>query len=299
MWPNFLAAAKRRNVPVAVVNGRMSPRSFGRYRLLGSLVRALLSRIDLFVMQNAEYAANVRALGADPNRVHVSGSVKYDGVIADRNNPRTRELRELLGVQPDDLIWVAGSTQAPEERIALDAFMNLRERFPTLRLILVPRQRDRFDEVARLLKMGSVPFSRRSALDDPRAPVILVDTIGELRAVWGLADVAFVGGSLDGKRGGQNMIEAAAYGSAVLFGPHVWNFKADAALLLRERAAIQVADAASLEAIVGRLLADAEERRRLGSAAQLLVMQQQGATAHTVELLGRLLDRTGSKSRAA
>src|SRR4029079_16993311 len=129
---------------------------------------------------------------------------------------------------------------------------------------LVPRQQDRFEDVAALLKKRCVPFSRRSAMSDPRAPVVLVDTIGELGAVWGLADVAFVGGSLDGKRGGQNMLEPAAYGSAVTFGPHVWNFRDAADRLLREGGAVQVADADALESAIQNLLNDTSRRRRLG-----------------------------------
>src|SRR5439155_10936614 len=160
----------------------------------------------------------------------------------------------------------------------------LRRRHHKLRLILVPRQRDRFNEVAALIKKAGLPFVRRRDMQQPVAnpnAVILVDTLGELTAVWGLADVAFVGGSLDGKRGGQNMLEPAAYGCAVTFGPHVWNFRDAADRLVREGGAIQVSDAAGLEAAVQSLLADTGKRRRLGATARKLVLAQQGATART------------------
>jgi 3-deoxy-D-manno-octulosonic-acid transferase len=293
MWPNFLAAAEAMVIPVAVINARMSPRSFRRYRLLGGLSRRLLQKITLFIAQTPEYAENLRRLGAPPERVHVSGSVKYDGVTAQRDNPRTRELRQLFGIGPGDLILVAGSTQAPEEEIALTIYRNLRSQFPRLRLIVVPRQKDRFEEVATLMQRSGLSFTRRTQLTgtvpDP-PPVILVDTIGELSAVWGLADVAFVGGSLDGKRGGQNMIEPAAYSAAVVFGPHVWNFRDAASRLLVCGGAVQISDAVTLASTLQRLLTDPGERARMGAAASEFVRAQQGATARTLDLIAGLVN---------
>jgi 3-deoxy-D-manno-octulosonic-acid transferase len=291
LWPNFLLAAQQRGVPVAVVNARMSPRSLRRYRFLGPLLRPLVRCPALIAAQTEEYAAGFRELGALPMRVHVTGSVKYDGVTADRHNARTRELGRLFGIHPGQLVWVAGSTQAPEEEIVLDIFRRARQKHPNLRLIVVPRQRERFEEVANLLQRSGASFVRRSNLTTQPATtdIVLVDTIGELGAVWGLADVAFVGGSLDGRRGGQNMIEPAAYGAAVVFGPHVWNFRDTVGRLLNAGAALQVQDAAELEATVRRLLGDAVEREQLGSAARALVQQQQGATERTLDLLDQLI----------
>ena len=148
MWPNFLLAARRHGVPVAVINARMSPRSFARHRRLGFLSRWLLCRPDLIAVQTEEYAASFRALGVDPRRVHVTGSVKFDGAKGDRHSPQTAALRQLFDVQGDALVWVAGSTQAPEEEIVLRTYRRLRRDFPRLRLFVVPRQKDRFDEVA-------------------------------------------------------------------------------------------------------------------------------------------------------
>lgn len=291
LWPNFLLTARRLKIPVAVVNGRMSPRSLGRYRLIGGLVRRLFAGLDLIAVQEDEYAAAMLALGGVPGRVVVTGNIKYDGAATDRDNPRTRTMRDRFAIDAKRLVWVVGSTQPPEEEVALAIYRKAREKHPGLRLFLVPRQPDRFDEVAGLIEREKVPFVRRSRLgDDPSdAPVVLVDTIGELGALWGLADVAFVGGSLDGKRGGQNMIEPAAYGAAVTFGPHVWNFRQTARRLVEVGGAYQVANAAELEQVTLRLLADAEERRAAGRQARAFVLRQQGATRRTVELLGRLL----------
>jgi 3-deoxy-D-manno-octulosonic-acid transferase len=302
LWPNFLAAAKRRGVRVAVINGRLSPRSLGRYQKLGGLPRRVWGKLDLVLAQTAEYAANFKALGAPPDAVHVVGSVKYDGASGDRGNPRTRQLRELLAAGPQDLIWIAGSTQSPEEQIVVDIFRRLREVHRNLRMFLVPRQKDRFDEVAALLQRSGLPFIRRtkivSQLSD-RSAIVLVDTIGELGPLWGLADVAFVGGSMDGQRGGQNMIEPAAYGAAVLFGPHVWNFKEPAARLLEYGAAVQVANAETLEREVAHLLESASARHAMGAAGRQFVLTQQGATERTIELLGQLLPGTQSNKNAA
>jgi 3-deoxy-D-manno-octulosonic-acid transferase len=298
MWPNFLQAADERGVPVVVVNGRMSPRSFRRYRLCGGLLRPVLARVDCFAVQTEEYAVHFRELGARPETVHVTGSVKYDGVEGDRHNSRTEQLRRLLGIGGDDLVWIAGSTQATEEQIVLDIYRRLRPNHPKLRLLVVPRQKDRFEEVASLLEKSRLSFVRRSRLDNDlvrpvlpsaRPPVVLVDTIGELGALWGLADVAFVGGSLDGKRGGQNMIEPAAYGAAVVFGPHVWNFRNTATRLVDAGAALQVRDGVELENVVRKLLTDSAERQRFGDAARQFVSEQRGATERTVDLISHLI----------
>jgi 3-deoxy-D-manno-octulosonic-acid transferase len=203
----------------------------------------------------------------------------------------------------DAPVWVAGSTQDPEESIAIDIYRRATVRHPKLRLILVPRHPERFDEVARMLERSGLPFVRRSALQPataiPSDAVILGDTMGELSAIWGLADLAFVGGSLDGKRGGQNMIEPSAYGAAVLFGPHTWNFKQTVADLLACEAAIQTQDASSLESAVIRLLDDGSMRQRLGRSARAFVLSQQGATERTLDELQKLMETLGERKIAA
>ena len=293
LWPNFVAAAKHRGVSMAVINARLSPRSLKRYTKLGPIVRSLLKKVDLITAQTERYAEAFRQLGAPAERVHVTGSVKYDGVHTDRFHPAVRALHMHLGIDDADLIFVAGSTQGPEEEIVLTIYKRLKVRYPRLRLFLVPRQRDRFQEVAGLIERSGLPLVRRSQMagdDTNHSAVILVDTIGELGHLWGLADVAYVGGSLDGRRGGQNMIEPAAFGAAVVFGPHVWNFADAARRLVECGGAVQIRDEAQLEKALGMLLSDSAMRSRLGQAARQFVLQQQGATenprAHLAHLTG-------------
>lgn len=298
LWPNFVSAAKQQGVKLAVINGRMSPRSAARFRRFRWLLSGVFAKIDWIGAQNDEYCQQYEALGA-PN-VAVTGSIKYDGVDVDRKNAKTQAMRELLGIRAGDIVWVAGSTQDPEEAAAIDIYRRARAQHPNLRLIVVPRHPERFDEVARLLEKSGLPFVRRSQLRDvPNDSIILVDTIGELGAIWGLADIAYVGGSLDGKRGGQNMIEPSAYGAAVLFGPHTWNFKQTVADLLARHAAIQIADAAGLEAEIMRLLSDATLRERLGDSAREFVLSQQGATSRTLDELAILIGEDSSVKLAA
>jgi 3-deoxy-D-manno-octulosonic-acid transferase len=295
LWPNLIAAAKQQGVKVAIVNGRLSDHSFPGYRRIRPLVAYVLRQIDLIASQNTESADRFQALGAPADRVHVTGSLKYDGAQTNRNNPRTQSLRELASIAEDDIVFLAGSTQEPEEQIALDIFRRLEPEHPRLRLILVPRHPERFDTVAKLLDESGLNWTRRSqladspSLPDPQSSLLLVDTVGELGAWWGVASIAFVGGSF-GSRGGQNMLEPAAYGAAVSFGPNTWNFRDIVAALLAAKAAEVVQDAAALEAFVRRCLAEPSFAEALGTRAQKLVQSQLGATARTMALLESLLD---------
>jgi 3-deoxy-D-manno-octulosonic-acid transferase len=293
LWPNLVRAAKTWGAKVAVVNGRLGERSYRGYRLIRPLMRPLLERVDCVAAQNDEYAMRFRRLGAASQQVSVTGSIKFDGAQTDRDNPRTARLRELAGYSADDIVFLAGSTQAPEESLALAAYRALADEFPRLRLVLVPRHPDRFDDVAAMLDAQNVPWQRRSSLAtaaaDAKARVLLVDSIGELGAWWGAAHIAFVGGSLS-LRGGQNMIEPAAYGAAVSFGPNTWNFRDIAAAMLKNEAAVLVRDGDELTRFVRRALCDPDFAAGLGRRARELVYSQQGATGRTVDLLDALIE---------
>ena len=299
LWPNLVRAARENGARVAVINGRLSQRSFAGYRRIRPLAASLLRRIDLLAVQDDAYAERFRSLGAGPDSVHVTGSMKYDGAQTDRANPATQRLAALAGFGGEDIVFLAGSTQEPEEAVAVSVFRQLLPEWPKLRLVLVPRHPERFDSVGRLLDASGIAWQRRTDLDragaNAAARVLLVDVVGELGLWWGTARIAFVGGSL-GNRGGQNMIEPAAYGAAVCFGPNTRNFRDIVAAMLAHQAAVVVADEAGLTQFVRRCLEDPAAADALGQRASSLVKSQQGATARTWALLSGLVHDADSTS---
>lgn len=289
LWPNLIRLTHRRGIPTSLVNARMSPKSHRGYAKAKWLIAPLLRKLQIIAAQDETYAARFVDLGVMPQRLHVTGSIKFDGVSTDRNNPATLQLKALANFPEEARVWVAGSTQPGEEAMTLEVFRKVQVDFPNLRLLLVPRHPHRFDEVARLVKDAGLPFARRSQHEIPSpalrdATVLLVDTIGELSAWWGMADLAFVGGSF-GNRGGQNMLEPAAYGAAVCFGPHTWNFKEVVSRLREVEGAAVVDSAESLEVFVRHCLTAPEDAAQMGRRAQTLIQSQRGATARTVDLL--------------
>ena len=291
LWPNLIRAARKHGAKVAIINGRLSEKSFRGYQRIGWLMRWVLSDIDLVAVQNDEYARRFLELGAPPAAVQVTGSIKFDGARTDRANADTQRLARLAGITADDMVFLAGSTQEPEESLALEAFEALAPSHPRLRLIIVPRHPERFDAVADMLDRRGVRWQRRSKVPAgtvDSARILLVDAVGELGAWWGTASIAFVGGSL-GQRGGQNMIEPGAYGAAVSFGPNTWNFRDVVAQLLARDAAVVVADGGALTTFVRRCLEEPAFAGELGQRARELVLEQQGAADRTIELLGILV----------
>ena len=296
LWPNFLAECHRLDVPVSIINARMSERSHRGYCRIRFLLKPLFTRLALVAAQSQTYADRLISLGATEQRTVVTGSIKFDGVETSRTNSKTENLRRIFGFKSGETVFVAGSTQGPEEQLALETWLQLRRKHSQLRLILVPRHRERFDEVAALVTSRNLPLLRRSSAQDlsqqhaetDNKPVILLDTIGELSACWGLADVAFVGGSF-GNRGGQNMMEPSAYGACVLFGPNTWNFRDIVERFREAEGCVQLQSSRQLTSTVDELLNDPARRHQLGRNAQKAVLQQQGATARTAELLHEVL----------
>ncbi|MBL8820495.1 MAG: 3-deoxy-D-manno-octulosonic acid transferase [Planctomyces sp.] len=305
IWPNLIRQCHQSAIPVVVVNARMSDRSVRGYRRIRRWIAPVISRISRIAAQSNEYAERLIELGASRESTTVTGSIKFDGVAMDRGQLKTMQLRQMFGLADTEIVFMAGSTQDPEEALALDVWTALRNQWPELRLILVPRHRERFEAVASLVQSRDIPLLRRSQCDASESqsllnikaarPVILLDTIGELGACWGLADLAFVGGSF-GNRGGQNMIEPAAYGAVILFGPNTSNFRDVVAAFRKAQACIEVSEPAQLQPTIERLLQDAKKRSELGRRAQDVVQQQQGATRRTVDLLVEMVDHNLSET---
>ncbi len=287
LWPNLLARTARRGIPIVVANARMSPRSAAGYSRIRPVVRRMLGHVGLVIARSQADADRFAALGA--GNVVVSGSMKFDGVRGDRAAPDVVRLRALAGIASDDVVWLAGSTQPPEERLAAETFLALRAAHPSLRLVIVPRHVERAAEIGSVLDGLGLAWQARSRLerDGPASGsrVLLVDTTGELAWWWGTAAIAFVGGSLDGVRGGQNMLEPAAYGAAVSFGPFTRNFADEVARLRAADAAVVVADGTALTAFVRRCLDEPAWAAALAARARAVVAAERGATAATARLV--------------
>jgi 3-deoxy-D-manno-octulosonic-acid transferase len=298
LWPNLVARVRRRGIPIVVANGRMSERSAAGYGRIRPLVRRMLEGVSLVVARSPADAERFTALGC--RDVAVTGSMKFDGVKGDRQSPDVERLRRLGGFADDQIVFLAGSTQAPEERLAGEAFLALRERHPRLRLVIVPRHVERTAEIAAILDGLGIAWSARSRLGEaatlPADHVLLVDTTGELGWWWGSAAIAFVGGSLDGHRGGQNMLEPAAYGAAVSFGPHTRNFRDEVQRLLAADAAVVVEDGPALTAFVANCLGKPAWAATLGSNASRFITSQRGAVAATARMI---LDRVPRAAKAS
>jgi 3-deoxy-D-manno-octulosonic-acid transferase len=287
LWPNLIHESRRRGARVALVNGRISPRSFPRYRLARPLLAPVLAEMDAFLMQGEAHAERLRAMGAPPQRVRVTGNLKFDALEA----PRASEaLARVLSGADGRPLWVAGSTMAGEEELVLAAFRAAREQAPELRLVLAPRHPERFEEV--LAKTGAAGFecARRSTLSGPwrHGEVLLLDTMGELAQAYGFATLVFVGGSLV-PTGGHNVLEAAVLGKAILVGPHMENFQEIADQFRAEAAFVQVASEAELAAAARELLADDARRAELGRRARGLIDRNRGALATTLDALVALV----------
>jgi 3-deoxy-D-manno-octulosonic-acid transferase len=289
IWPNFLRQANRAGIPLAVVNGRITEKSFAHYRWFKNLLPQF-NRISLFCVQDEEYATRFCELEAARERVIVTGNIKVDGLKVGAVEPRP-EIARLLGGKPGQKVIVAGSTHQPEESWIAQAWC---ERASAARLILVPRHPERAGTIVRELEAAAwlgparapqLLTQLRAGLErpDPSRPV-LVDTIGELEQVYALADLVFVGGSLI-PHGGQNMLEPAAQKKSTFYGPHVDNFPQEAALLERAGAALRIASRAVLGETLASLIADPERRARMGAAGLDAVEAQKGATALTLRAL--------------
>jgi len=300
IWPNLLRACRRQGVKTMLVNGRISSRSYPRYKMVRPLFREVLSDVDKFCMQSDESARRIIDIGANPGRVVVTGSLKFDslevpGAAAGRGAGR---ILRYFRIPPSRPVFIAASTLKGEESAVLAAFAAVRRAHPSTLLILAPRKPERFAEAESLARSEGLRVVRRSELSvdaEPRADVVVLDTIGELAFVFQVATVVFVGGSLVAQ-GGHNILEPAVHGKPIVFGPHMENFAEIASTFLGQQAAIQVDDAAGLSAAILRLVGDPVERARLGAAARALVEANRGAKPRTMQAVAALLPPRGSGS---
>ncbi len=290
LWPNLFAACQRRGTPVVVANARLSARSAKGYGRLGQLSRRLLERTAVIAAQAEADAQRFRELGAP--RVTVTGNLKYDLALPEGLLEQGLALRRQLG--QDRPVWIAASTHQGEDEVVLDAFERLRQTHPQTLLVLVPRHPERFDAVAELCRRRGWTVARRGQGDVCVAAtgVYLGDTLGELLLLFAAADLAFVGGSLV-PVGGHNVLEPAALGLPVLFGPHMFNFTEASQRLLEANAARQVADGGQLAAVVAELLTDPQSRTVMSGAGRAVVEANRGALTALLTVLDEVLAPKG------
>ncbi len=296
VWPNFLKEAKRRQVPIAVINGRISDKSYRSYRRIRPLLSSTFKSLSLILVQTQEYADRFKDLGCPASQVHVTGSLKYDTAQVCDTVAEADQLGQRLNLSGSRL-WVAGGTGTDEEGLILQAFRRLKARpeLADLRLAIIPRKPERFERVAQTISDTGFSVIRYSLLKnalsstsvDPDS-VILGDTMGDLRAFYSLAAVAFVGRSLV-PMGGSDMMEVVALGKPTLFGPHTFNFRQTVEALLDAQGALEISDEKGLSDGVSQCLTDTKFAEALARQGQQVILDHQGATQKSVRLLGRLI----------
>ncbi|KTS17548.1 3-deoxy-D-manno-octulosonic acid transferase [Pantoea dispersa] len=284
LWPNIIRILHQRQIPLVIANARLSERSARGYKKLGRFMRDLLQRITLIAAQNVEDGDRFLSLGLKRSHLAVTGSLKFDISVTPELAARAVTLRRQWASRRP--VWIATSTHEGEEAIVLDAHRRLLQQFPDLLLILVPRHPERFKDACNLTQKRGFSFTLRSSGEIPSSAtqVVIGDTMGELMLLYGIADLAFVGGSLV-ERGGHNPLEPAAHAIPVLMGPHIWNFKDICARLQQAEGLITVTDVVSLEKEVANLLQDDDYRRYYGRHAVDVLHQNQGALQRLLQLL--------------
>ena len=293
LWPNLINGLYNRKVPIALINGRISPHSLRGYSQIKFLTRRILEKINLFCMQTEEDKKRIIALGARPETVEVTGNMKFDNVDYAGSETGLSDYNLKLWIKSDELLFIAGSTHPPEEKIILGVYKNLLSDFANLRLLIAPRHIERADEIERLVaKFGFNALRMSDATYHPSPithhQILLLDTIGQLKQLYKFASVVFIGGTLI-KKGGQNILEPAFFAKPVIFGPHMFNFTEIASLYLSNNAAIQVKSKEELEQAVRRIFNNTQEASAMGARAKEIIYSQKGATVRNADLMTGLL----------
>ncbi|MEW6660578.1 MAG: 3-deoxy-D-manno-octulosonic acid transferase [Thermodesulfobacteriota bacterium] len=299
IWPNFLTQARSRGVRLALVNARLSDASFGRYVKYRRYLIDILNNIELLSAGSQQDYERFRSLGLPPGKLHLTGNLKIDRLLESQKTDNMEEFRFLMQGTEEPAtapVFLAASTHPGEEEAVLEAYQNLRSPYPALLLLLAPRHPERTPELGRLLNSRGLPlqlWSRlKSGQESRRASVVLIDTVGDLFSLYGLADVAFVGGSLV-PHGGQNLLEPAAWGLVPIYGPHINNFRWAQAILESAQAGIMIQDAPSLTAALRDLLDHPDQARVQGQRARDALTPHQGAARRQAELILRLCEVRG------
>lgn len=296
LWPNFLRAIRERNIPVMMVNGRISEKSVKNYRYLFSIWKDMLRTVSRFCMQSSIDADYITHLGADPRKIFVTGNTKFDQTYAEVTPEDLAAYKSELGLGPEAFpIIVAGSTHPSEEEAVLTAFKELRREFPQARLIIAPRKPTRADEIKKLDTRFGYETGYRSSLKEmkdprPEYPVLLIDTIGELGRIYAVGDIVFIGGSLM-HHGGHNVLEPAAHAKPILVGPSMENFKDSYSLLSKAGACRMVPDTAGLTQAFLEITKDDALRNRMGEASMQVIRENRGAAMNTMYYLQDLLQQ--------
>ncbi|MBF0124121.1 MAG: 3-deoxy-D-manno-octulosonic acid transferase [Magnetococcales bacterium] len=289
LWPNLIQAVAQQGTPVVVVNGRISQRSFRDYHRLRLAMRTLLAPVALLAMQSTANAERLRQLAPPRANITVTGNLKFEQALRLPDQQTMQALWHRLPAATGDLVWVAASTHPGEEELLLSCYRQLCRVFPTLRLILVPRHPERVPALQQWLQQqGAVCQLFSNSHGHWQAPIVLVDEIGWLQRLYGIADVVFVGGSLV-PHGGQNPLEPAAWGLVPLFGPHTHNFQEITTQLLTAQAAFQVDDGNALYHQLHTLLADPVQRQQIGQRARQLVEHNLGALERTLAAMREVI----------
>jgi len=292
IWPNLIASLDRRDIPVIIVNGRISDRSFQGYMAIKFFLRHVLNKVSLFCVQSERDSRRLIDMGVSADKVAVAGNMKFDTAdYMDIRLTNRADLRTELLLDPEDKLIIAGSTHHGEEEIILSAYEKLLPDFSGLRLLIAPRHPERADEIAVMIsKSGFRPayISRPAAKCGVciRPPVFILDTIGKLMDFYGIADIVFVGGSLI-EKGGHNILEPASLAKPILFGPQMFNFRDIADLFLENDACILVRNEEEIRKAIMDLLGNPAKMATLGQKAKGLIVQNQGATRRTLELISQ------------
>ena len=294
LWPNFLRDINTRGIPVMMVNGRISDKSVKTYKYLYTILTNMLNSVGRFCMQSALDAEYIMRLGADPQKVVITGNTKFDQTYAEVTPEDRERFLEEMSIKENGPVIVAGSTHVGEEKSVIGAFAKVREQFPSASLVIAPRKPGRLNEIQSIAREYGFSCGKRSELlkqtieQRQNYPIVLIDTIGELGRIYAVGDVIFVGGSLI-RHGGHNVLEPAAHAKPIVVGPNMFNFKDSYSLLQNLGACVTVSDEADLTSAFLQILSDGDLRAKMGAASYAVIEENRGAAVKSIEYLKEIL----------